>query len=746
MVKKFCDLKYDEPTLLWDEGIPLGCGKQGTLIYGDGSPLIFSVDRGDLWDTRQTNFAESEGYNFPNLVHLVKDKLFDKIRTDFSSPATFPTKLPPHRIKANFAQKISKFNMYLSLQKAEATVELSFENKKQTLVKVIEHATEFCGVMQISGVLPEFCLEMPNYNPDESKMDFTVFKSLKPLGYPECNYVVKKDGDYTIYIGIQPTANEFTYALVFITKQSSEKIEGVYTTAISKDGDDWIDCTINALKKILDKGYDELINTHLRWWDNFWKESSISISCDKKMEKLWYLNNYFLGAGSRKEFLPMALQGVWTADVHAVPPWRGDYHNNQNVQQTYNSYVVANHMDAGSAMTKLMLNSKEAARKHAKRFYRTSKGLSLPPTMTHEGEVVTGWPQVNGIPTNHLWLCKILERHAKYQGDDVFLREEVYPYFVESSECILELLEEKDGLLYLPVSTSPEHYETTPKSWLKPNSNYDLACLRYFFNALKEMAKMLGYEADEKKWTEIFNKLPYYDLLENGELMLAKDEPMVESYLHHGHAMAIYPFNELDVKNPNDRKIIESTIYRLEVLGIGKWVGYSFPWMASIYTRANRGEAARHQLLVFDECFCSINGFNLNGDFKLKGTGCLKYRPFTLEANLAAADAIQEMLIQSHKGVVEVFPAIPDKWAKYGVEFKTFRAMGGFLISAKIKDRKIQYIKVKSTGDRILKLVVNMRNPIFSNKNINDYNIKNGVLTIKMNKNDSFKVIEKIST
>ncbi len=56
------------------------------------------------------------------------------------------------------------------------------------------------------------------------------------------------------------------------------------------------------------------------------------------------------------------------------------------------------------------------------------------------------------------------------------------------------------------------------------------------------------------------------------------------------------------------------------------------------------------------------------------------YRPFTLEGNFAFAAGIQEMLLQSHSGVVCVFPAIPSAWRD--ASFRTLRAQGAFLVSA----------------------------------------------------------------
>lgn len=58
-----------------------------------------------------------------------------------------------------------------------------------------------------------------------------------------------------------------------------------------------------------------------------------------------------------------------------------------------------------------------------------------------------------------------------------------------------------------------------------------------------------------------------------------------------------------------------------------------------------------------------------------------RYRPFTLEGNFLAMEAVHEMLLQSWGEKVRVFPAVPDAWAD--AEFRDLRAEGGHRVSAK---------------------------------------------------------------
>src|SRR5512141_200585 len=111
------------------------------------------------------------------------------------------------------------------------------------------------------------------------------------------------------------------------------------------------------------------------------------------------------------------------------------------------------------------------------------------------------------------------------------------------------------------------------------------------------------------------------------------------------------------------------------------WNGYSYTWKACLDARAKNGEAAAKALQIFARAFCSVNSFHVNGDQTKSGYSSRNYRPFTLEGNFGAAAALQEMLLQSYAGFIEVFPAIPAAWKD--VSFTTLRAEGAFLVSAK---------------------------------------------------------------
>lgn len=321
--------------------------------------------------------------------------------------------------------------------------------------------------------------------------------------------------------------------------------------------------------------------------------------------------------------------------------------------------------------------------------------------MSIDGNSLGGWAMYSFSPTNQIWLCQSFERYYRYTGDKVFLEERVYPYMKEVGKFIRGLLEEKDGKYYLPISSSPEIHDDTIKAFLTPNSNYDLALMRYLFIQLISLAKEIG-NREEKEWQEILDKLPELAVNEQNILLLSPDEKLEESHRHCSHLMGIHPLRLMDYHSEEGRKIIDASIHQLEVLGTGYWVGYTFAWMAELYAVQGNGNGAAYQLRTFWENFCSQNGFHLNGDYKNCGCSQFHYRPFTLEGNMCAADALQEMLMQSENGIIDLFPAVPEEWLDETVSFTNFRAEGGILVSAALENGLVASLELNgNTGQKV---------------------------------------------
>ena len=246
-----------------------------------------------------------------------------------------------------------------------------------------------------------------------------------------------------------------------------------------------------------------------------------------------------------------------------------------------------------------------------------------------------------------------------------------------------------------------------PYSWnrrLPEITNYDLALTKFAFVAAAEMADSLGLSEDAARWKADCGQLPEFAIDDDGGLAIAPGVSYNLSHRHFSHAMAIHPLGLLDIsQGPEQRKIIDATLSRLHDNGPDWWCGYSYSWLANMEARAGHGVEAVEALRTFAECFVLRNSFHANGDQTKSGKSLFTYRPFTLEGNFAYAAGLQEMLLQSHTGVIRVFPAVPEDWKD--VCFNNLRAVGAFLVSAEMKGGEVTSLSVYSEKGGRLRIV-----------------------------------------
>jgi alpha-L-fucosidase 2 len=303
------------------------------------------------------------------------------------------------------------------------------------------------------------------------------------------------------------------------------------------------------------------------------------------------------------------------------------------------------------------------------------------------------------------WAAQAFYWHWRYGMDRAFLSTRAYPYCAAVGEALARLLkpDPSTGALKLPLSSSPEIHDNTQQAWLTPNSNDDLALLSWLFSANAEMAAALGNAPESSRWRSLQSRLDPFAVDDSGSLLVAPGEPLLRSHRHHSHLMAVHPLGPIHPENgERDRRIIDASFAANDKLGTSQWCGYSFSWMAAMRARAGRGDEALRFLSAFVESFILRNGFHVNGEQTRKGLSDLHYRPFTLEGNFAAAQAVHEMLLQSWGGRLRAFPAIPSSWND--VSFSNLRAEGGFSVSAERRAGRLLRLSVTASVSGPLRL------------------------------------------
>ncbi len=700
---KELNLTLAAPVTTWDEAVPLGNGLLGGLLWGGGSTVRLSLDRGDLWDERPAKGVRWDDFNYATMIRLVAEGKNGELNAIFDRPYSdaHPTKIPAGRLEIDLdpSQRVKSFE--LNLASAEGRAWLGDEARLEVF---------------FSAALPVALIRIPG--PEPKALRLRPPASLKRLGYK----APQTGQDNGTQWFLQEAADGLRYCVCVSRSRRADATLLAVTVTSTKDGPSPLEAAQARVAAALARGYDKMREPHVAWWRDFWGKSSVAVP-EPDILRHYYLVQYFYGAASRRGAPPMPLQGVWTADAGGLPPWKGDYHNDLNTQMTYIAYQAAGRFDEGRSFLDFMWDLLPVFRKFAKDFY-DAPGAAVPGVMSLAGQPLGGWGHYSLSPTMGAWNGHLFYLHWRYTGDERFLRERAYPWCREVGRCLRHLLKpDADGVLKLPLSTSPEIFGNGPRAWLKPNTNYDLACLRMLFLSLAEMGAACGEEAEAEEWAADARALGEFHANPDGVLKLDEALDLPGSHRHLSNLMPIHPFNLITADGgERDRRIIAASLEQWDKLGTRAWCGYSFSWMACLRARVGDAEAAVRNLDIYVNAFILRNGFHCNGDQTGTGFSGFRYRPFTLEGNFLASQAVQEMLLQSwsprpgsgEPGVIRIFPAAPWRW--HDASFTDLRAEGGHRVSARRENNATTWLRVVAGSDATVRIRDNFggRTPTWS--------------------------------
>lgn len=695
------NLRLKAPVDAWDEAIPLGNGLMGGLLWGSGHTIRLSLDRGDLWDER--THGEKEWWKKNPWTKAADggdpwDKYYNGVT---------PTKLPGGRLEISLPTGKSAAGFELNLATAEGRVEFG----DGTSLSAFYSADKPVVLMRIPGeplaldLLPAGAGKEGNAGPSSGG-------AVGKLGYPPPN----RGSEGSVKWFVQKGVDGFEYAVCIQTTPIGA--DTLLALAISSTNDFKPKHTPGEVLSLArarctvatQAGYDAMLKPHAAWWRGFWEQSAVNLP-DPALQRYYQFARYLYGAGSRQGAPPIPLQGVWSADNGGLPPWKGDYHNDLNTQMTYIAYQGAGNFESGRSYLDYLTKLTPVFRDFARDFYQTP-GLSTPGVMSLGGQPLGGWGQYAMSPTMTAWNAHLFYLHWRYTGDDAFLRERARPWCEEAGQCLAALLKPgPDGRLVLPFSSSPEIHNNSNGAWLKPNSNYDLMCMKMLFLALVEMADATGDAAAAAKWSKLAAGLGDFHAAADGELLMDAKEPLNESHRHLSNLMAIYPFNLVTAEGgDDDQRRIRASVAKWDKLGPSGWCGYSWAWMSCLRARTGDPEAALRHFDVFAHAFVTRNGFHVNGDQTRSGYSSMTYRPFTLEGNFIAMQAVHEMLLQSWSPtpgkrdteIIRLFPATGWRW--HDVSFTDLRAEGGHRVSAKRERNATTWFRITAGKDGTVRL------------------------------------------
>ncbi len=463
-----------------------------------------------------------------------------------------------------------------------------------------------------------------------------------------------------------------------VTLQSGETVTVATAILSDLDAPDFLTAAKSIVAELTPETVETRTAQHRDWWAQFWARSFIEIP-DKEIEKHWYAALYALASCSRAGKVAPGLWGNWlTTDT---PNWHGDFHLNYNFQAPYFLAYGTNHVDLSLPFYQAVLESMDNGRAMAQR--HGWKGIHFPVCIGPWGlspENPDGdWGQRSDAAyaaLNFIWYWQFMQ-------DTDFLRQTAYPYLREVAAFWEDYLKFENGRYVI--------YNDSIHEGSGPDFNpiLSLGLVRALFKNMLPMSEALGVDADRRaQWQDILDKLSAFSLQErHGKTVFRYSEKGMDWC--DGNTLGIqHIFPSGCIGLDSDPKLLE--ISRNMIDAMHRWTDIN--GFSSWYTACARVRYDPKRIL---------KGLRHECDKQSAPNLLLQYGGGGIE-NCSGFLAVNEMLLQSHDGVIRLFPCWP---REMDARFGTLRAVGAFLVSAELKGGVVSDVTLLSEKGRDCALV-----------------------------------------
>lgn len=435
----------------------------------------------------------------------------------------------------------------------------------------------------------------------------------------------------------------------------------------------------------------------------------------------YQFGRYLTIAGSREGALPTNLQGVWGEGDFE---WGGDYHFNINVQMNYWPTMASNLAECHIPYNEYLEALREAGRVAAAASFgiKSEAGeengwlvgcFSTPYMYTTMGQKnnAAGWN-----PIGSTWALLNAYEYYLYTEDRKYLKEELYPSMKEVANFWMKALywSEYQKRYVSAPSYSPENGP------IANGVSYDQQFIWQHLENTIRSARVLGVDEElVEQWKEKQSKLNPILIGKNGQVkewfeetsfgraqagdlpetpipqwrqsLGAEQDGVQPPHRHLSHLMALYPCNMI---RKEDSEYMDAAIVSLKERGLDA-TGWSKAHKLNLWARAGHAEEA------FQIIQSAIGGGNsgfLTNLFSSHGGGAnYKERPiFQIDGNFGYTAGVNEMLLQSQAGYIQLLPALPEEWKNGFV--KGIVARGNFVMDFQWTNRELQSLNITAVN------------------------------------------------
>lgn len=731
----------NSPAIQWEAAYPAGCGKMGSMVYGDPHTERWQLNEERIWSNGKVS-AAPENYleRFLHVRELLKQGKAveadawakENMMDVFTNVDNYET---AGEVFLDLPEgDVGMYQRQLELEDGIATTtyrkrgiainaryhEAVFTHESfgsypdQLLVMRVSCGSKFaCGIRYTRNNRPDPLYSKDKVDSGTVNLTSRVYTKdgIRAQGVTAC-------GKHTFTVAIKLQTDGEVTALEDKLQVTGASHITLYT-AIRTDGEPTFPAKLD---------YEDIKARHIADMNAIMGRSIIEFPEDPLLEAIptdgrlariraggddpgmvetyFAFNNYLLISSSRGDSLPANLQGIWNDTIQ--PPWQCDYHLNINLQMNYWHAETAGLTECLEPLFNYMnQNLLESGKRTAREYYHLEGSVS------HLLSDIYGYTQVASSfcgmwQYGSAWLCRHMKEHWLYTGDRDFLENTAYEFVRETTRFLLGMMFEHNGMLLTGPSNSPENRYFTagpgsPEAKFCLSPTMDVQIIHELLSFYVEVEALLNRDPElARRAKEALPKLPPMKVGKHGQLMEWMedyDEPEV-IHRHLSHLYALYPAWDINEDTPELLEACRVTMKRRMGDEIKPYmcggIGWSCAWAMNIYARLADGEQAYNMLTRILSLFTKESLLNNYTPMR---------RIIQIESNFGTAAGIMEMLLQSHRGCVKILPALPQALAEGS--FTGLKARGGLTVSADWKDGKVTKLILQAKHDAAFMLAVN---------------------------------------